>query len=76
MSQLVGKPVRQQFMRKDEHGWGNTEPAHLIDVRAAIDTNAKITAFDFTATQHGWRENVRWESSRALTVQVPGRTPD
>ena len=69
MSQLVGKPVRLQFMRWDEHGWGNTEPAHLIDVRAAIDTNAKITAFDFTATQHGWKTSV--ESSQALTGASP-----
>ena len=33
MSQLVGKPVRVQLMRWDEHGWDNYGPAQLIDVR-------------------------------------------
>ena len=37
MSQAVGKPVRVQFMRWDEHGWDNYGPAHLADVRAGID---------------------------------------
>jgi CO/xanthine dehydrogenase Mo-binding subunit len=65
MSQLAGKPVRVQFMRWDEHGWGNTEPAHLMDVQAGIDATGKITAFDFTATQHGWKTSI--EASQALT---------
>jgi nicotinate dehydrogenase subunit B len=29
MSQQVGRPVRVQFMRWDEHGWDNYGPAHL-----------------------------------------------
>jgi CO/xanthine dehydrogenase Mo-binding subunit len=69
MSQIVGKPVRLQHMRWDEHGWGNTEPAHLLDVRAGIDASGKITAFDFTATQHGWKTSV--ETSQALSGASP-----
>jgi CO/xanthine dehydrogenase Mo-binding subunit len=69
ISQIVGKPVRVQFMRWDEHGWGNSEPPHLIDVRAGIDNNGKITAFDFTSTQHGWKTSV--EVSQALTGASP-----
>jgi CO/xanthine dehydrogenase Mo-binding subunit len=69
MSQIVGKPVRVQFMRWDEHGWGNSEPPHLLDVRAGIDGSGKITAFDFTATQHGWKTSV--EVSQALTGASP-----
>ena len=34
MSQAVGKPVRVQLMRWDEHGWDNYGPAQLMDVRA------------------------------------------
>src|SRR4029079_7186108 len=37
MSQVLGKPVRVQYMRWDEHGWDNYGPAHLADVRAGID---------------------------------------
>ncbi len=29
LSQAVGKPVRVQYMRWDEHGWDNYGPAHL-----------------------------------------------
>jgi nicotinate dehydrogenase subunit B len=65
VSQTVGKPVRMQFMRWDEHGWGNSEPAHLLDVRAGIDPGGRITAFDFTATQHGWKTST--EASQALS---------
>jgi hypothetical protein len=54
MSQQVGRPVRVQFMRWDEHGWDNYGPAHLADVRAAIDHNGKIAAYEYHGWQHGW----------------------
>jgi CO/xanthine dehydrogenase Mo-binding subunit len=69
MSQLAGRPVRVQLMRWDEHGWGNSEPAHLIDVRAGIDAAGRITSFDFTSTQHGWKTSI--EASQALTGASP-----
>ena len=50
MSQLVGKPVRVQYMRWDEHGWDNYGPAQLMDIRAGIDPSGKIVAWDF----HHW----------------------
>jgi len=37
MLQVIGKPVRVQFMRWDEHGWDNFSPAQVTDVRAGID---------------------------------------
>jgi len=54
MSQRVGRPVRVQFMRWDEHGWDNYGPAHLAEVRAAIDANGKIVAYEYHGWQHGW----------------------
>jgi CO/xanthine dehydrogenase Mo-binding subunit len=48
MSALTGKPVRMQFMRWDEHGWGNYGPAQLDDVRGAVDANGNLVAFEFT----------------------------
>ncbi len=48
MSALVGKPVRMQFMRWDEHGWDNYGPAQMVDIRAGVDTKGNITAFEFT----------------------------
>ena len=49
MSQAVGKPVRLQFMRWDEHGWDNYAPATLYDVRAGIDANGNWVAVDWTS---------------------------
>src|SRR5262249_39554951 len=55
MSQAVGKPVRIQFMRWEEHGWDDYGPAHLADVRAAVDASGKLVAYEYHGGQHGWR---------------------
>jgi nicotinate dehydrogenase subunit B len=41
-------------MRWDEHGWDNYGPAHLAEVRAAIDAAGKIIAYEYHGWQHGW----------------------
>ena len=66
MSQAVGKPVRVQFMRGDEHGWDNYGPAHLADVRAGIDADGKLVAYEYNGWQHGWIVN---ETSHELALQ-------
>jgi CO/xanthine dehydrogenase Mo-binding subunit len=68
MSQLTGKPVRVQFMRWDEHGWDNFGPAHLAQVRAAIDGNGRIVAYEYHGWQHGWFTT---ESSHELALRSP-----
>ena len=52
MSQEVGKPVRLQFSREDEFGWDNYGPALLSDLRAAVDANAKLVAYEYRAWVH------------------------
>jgi CO/xanthine dehydrogenase Mo-binding subunit len=54
MSVALGKPVRVQFMRWDEHGWDNYGPAHLADVRAAADADGTLVAYEYDGWQHGW----------------------
>ena len=49
-SLVVGKPVRVQWMRWDEHGWDNYGPATLWDVKGGIDANGKLVAWDATST--------------------------
>ena len=68
MSQIVGKPVRVQFMRSDEHGWDDYGPAHLADVRAAIDANGRIVAYEYHGWQHGWMIN---ETTHELVLNTP-----
>jgi nicotinate dehydrogenase subunit B len=48
MSKLAGAPVRVQFMRWDEIGWAYTSPTSLMDIRAGVDTQGNMIAFDFT----------------------------
>jgi len=54
ISQLVGKPVRLQFMRWDEHGWDNYGPAQMTDVRGGVDANGNIVATDTTMFGIPW----------------------
>lgn len=54
LSQAVGKPVRVQYMRWDEHGWDNYGPAHLAEVKAGVDRDGNLTAYEYHGWQHGW----------------------
>ncbi len=40
-------------------GWDNYGPAHLADVRAAIDAGGKIVAYEYHGWQHGWTSTRR-----------------
>jgi nicotinate dehydrogenase subunit B len=41
----VGKPVRVQWSRADEHGWDPKGPPTLIDLRAGIDGSGGVAAW-------------------------------
>ncbi|TMA12789.1 MAG: xanthine dehydrogenase family protein molybdopterin-binding subunit [Deltaproteobacteria bacterium] len=56
MSRAVGKPVRVQWMREDEHAWEPKGPAQLEMVRAGVDAQGKITAWDFMDRGFPWTE--------------------
>jgi CO/xanthine dehydrogenase Mo-binding subunit len=46
MSAVIGKPVRVQLMRWDQHGWNNGWVAHMFDVRGGIDRNGNLVAIE------------------------------
>jgi nicotinate dehydrogenase subunit B len=46
LSKTVGRPVRVQWMRHDEHGWDPKGPAQLLDLRGSIDASGNIVAWD------------------------------
>jgi len=46
LSKTVGQPVRVQWMRHDEHGWDPKGPQQLLDVRAALDSDGRIVAWE------------------------------
>jgi CO/xanthine dehydrogenase Mo-binding subunit len=57
MSRAVGKPVRVQWMREDEHGWEPKGPAQLLSVRAGVDAYGKIVAWDYMDRSFPWTES-------------------
>ncbi len=71
LSQAVGKPVRVQFSRGDEHGWDNFGPAHLADVRAAANADGRLVGFEYHGWQHGWNFVVEPSEELALDAKIP-----
>ena len=56
MSQAVGRPVRVQWMREDEHGWEPKGPPQLITIRSALDAQGNITAWDYVEHTIPWTD--------------------
>jgi len=71
-SLAVGKPVRLQWMRWDEHGWDNYSPATMWDVSGGIDVNGKLVAWNATATGMGSYAVTPTESMVGLPLGTPG----
>ena len=46
LAKAVGRPVRVQWSRADEHGWDPKGPPTLIDLRAALDGSGNVTAWE------------------------------
>jgi nicotinate dehydrogenase subunit B len=62
ISMAIGKPVRVQWMRHDEHGWDPKGPPVINDLAGAIDADGRIVA---------WRHET-WEPHRIKpTADVP-----
>jgi nicotinate dehydrogenase subunit B len=49
LSRAVGKPVRVQWMRQDEHVWEPKGPQQLVKIRVAIDAQGRIVASDLAS---------------------------
>jgi CO/xanthine dehydrogenase Mo-binding subunit len=65
MSQEVGRPVRVQFMRADEHAWENYGNPLVMDLRAGLDANGTIVGWDYFG----------WTASRGGRPGPPGNLP-
>ena len=45
MARAVGRPVRVQWMRWDEHGWDPKGPPTLVDLEAGLDASQNLVAW-------------------------------
>lgn len=60
VSQLVGAPVRLQWMRADEHGWDPKSPPTLVDMEGGLDAQGRPVAWRsefFIASANGTLED-------------------
>jgi len=74
-SLAVGKPVRVQWMRWDEHGWDNYGPATMWDVKGGIDASGKLVAWDATSTGMGGYTTTPSEAMVGQVIPQPGAGP-
>ena len=49
LSRELGRPVRVQWMREDDLGWDPKGPPQLLDLRAALDANGDVLAWETVA---------------------------
>jgi len=45
LSRAVGRPVRVQWMRQDEHGWEPKGPPTLVDILGGLDGSGNVVAW-------------------------------
>jgi nicotinate dehydrogenase subunit B len=49
LSRELGRPARVQWMREDEHAWDPKGPPQLLDLRAALNADGSIAAWETVA---------------------------
>ena len=49
LSRAVGRPVRVQWSRQEEHGLDPKGPAQMLDLRAAVDKGGEVAAWETQA---------------------------
>jgi nicotinate dehydrogenase subunit B len=64
LSQALGRPVRVQWMREDEHGWDHANTPMLFDMRAGLDANGGVV---------GWEHQV-WSASHVAQSLLGDQT--
>jgi len=78
ISQTIGKPVRVQWSRADEHGWEPKGVAMAMEVAGGVDANGRITGWDYavwTPTHSGRPSAQAGGSSSFVAAQLAGATP-
>src|SRR5262249_14272852 len=72
LSQAVGKPVRVQWMRHDEHASEPLGPDMVMDVVGAVDPQANVIAWDYHVwpSTHSSRRNA--SGGRLLAGSLTG----
>jgi CO/xanthine dehydrogenase Mo-binding subunit len=62
LSKELGKPVRVQWMRQDEHAWSPHQPGRTHDLKGAVDASGRISAWQ----EESWGIRARWDQGWPL----------
>jgi CO/xanthine dehydrogenase Mo-binding subunit len=77
ISQTIGKPVRVQWSRGDEHGWEPKGVAMAMEVAGGVDASGRIIGWDYavwTPTHSGRPSAQAGGSSSFVAAQLAGAT--
>ena len=77
LSQAVGRPVRVQWSRADEHGWEPKGVAMVMDVAGGIDDGGRIVGWDYAVwtPTHSSRPSAQAGAASFVAGQLAGATP-
>ncbi len=75
LSQAVGRPVRVQWMRHDEHGWEPKGCPMVMDVRGGLDTQAAVIAWDYAVWSPTHSSRPAGNAGNTLPGQLVGLAP-
>ncbi|MBI4468973.1 MAG: xanthine dehydrogenase family protein molybdopterin-binding subunit [Acidobacteria bacterium] len=73
LSQAVGKPVRVQWTRAEEHAWAPHQPLGVNDFRAGLNAEGKIVAWDVEAWTSSTHDTGR--GGGLLAMRLIGKDP-
>ncbi len=77
LSKALGRPVRVQWSREDEHGWDPKGPPQLLELRAAVDERGQVAAWQTRAwlpvSTANLPHNPFLAAESAKIDQTPGR---
>lgn len=69
LSKAVGKPVRVQWMRQDEHAWEPKGPAMVMEVSGGTDSAGRVVAWDYAV----WTPTHSTRPGSQATNLLPGQ---
>jgi CO/xanthine dehydrogenase Mo-binding subunit len=75
LSRAVGAPVRVQWSRRDEHGWEPKGPPQLDEVKAAVDGDGKVIAWDFVDYGFPWTASGTTPLLASLQIGIKPTNP-
>ena len=75
LSRAVGAPVRVQWSRQDEHAWEPKGPAQLQTLKAGVDDQGKIIAWEFTDHSLPWTVSSITTLLASQQIGIKSKTP-